>query len=66
MKTIESPKNLSPRLHRDGTVSYWSVAEGRWINRATHVPDKELGRMDPWRRERVRVHLRCEDRCSQR
>jgi hypothetical protein len=66
MKTIEPPENLSPRLHRDGTVSYWSVAEDRWVNRASYVPDEELDRLDPWRRERVRRHLRCYEWCSRR
>ena len=54
MKTMEPPKNLSPRLHRDGTVSYWSVTDGRWIDRTIHVPDEELERMAPRDRERVR------------
>jgi hypothetical protein len=62
MRTIQQPAHPLPRIHRDGTVSYWSVAQGRWIDRATHVPDKELGRMEPWRRERVRRLLRREER----
>lgn len=66
MKTIENPVNRSPRIHRDGTVSYWSASAGRWIDRATHVPDKELARMEPWRRERVRQLLRSEERWSER
>jgi hypothetical protein len=66
MKTIEPPRNLSPRLHRDGTVSYWSFAECRWIDHTAHVPDEELDRLDPWRRERVIRHLSRGDRCSRR
>jgi hypothetical protein len=57
MKVIEPPNNLSPRLHRDGTVSYWSFAEGRWIDHTFYVPDEELNRLDAWRRERVERHL---------
>ena len=66
MRIIEPPRNLSPRLHRDGTVSYWSFAQGRWIDHTFYVPDEELDRLDPWRRQRVQQHLRCDERCSRR
>jgi hypothetical protein len=63
MKTIESPRNLAARTHRDGTVSYWSASEGRWIVRTIYVSDEDLAQMDPRERERVRRHLLLEERC---
>ena len=66
MKTIEPPKDLTPRMHRDGTVSYWSASEGRWIDRTIYVPEGELERMDQRDRERVRRHLHVDERCSLR
>jgi hypothetical protein len=64
MKTLESPKNLATRMHRDGTVSYWSTSEGRWIARTIYVPTQELERMDPREREKVRRHLLLDQPCS--
>jgi hypothetical protein len=66
MKTMEPPKNFSPRLHRDGTVSYWSFAEGRWIEHTFVMPEEELNRLDPWRRQRVKEHLLRAEQCSRR
>jgi len=43
-------------VHRDGTVSYWSVYEQRWVVRASRVPDDDyaaLAREDRERIERV-------------
>lgn len=66
MKTIESPRNVSVRLHRDGTVSYWSTSQGRWIDRTIFVAAEELERMDPRERERVSRHLLLDEQCSPR
>lgn len=43
--------------HRDLTVSYWSVYQGRWVSHATFVPDEELAAMGDRERERVLRHL---------
>lgn len=43
--------------HRDGTVTYWSVYEQRWVVRAEQVPDRELAAMGTEERERVIRHL---------
>lgn len=40
-------------IHRDGTVSYWSVYEQTRVIRAHTVPDREIAAMGP--RERARV-----------
>jgi hypothetical protein len=43
--------------HRDGTVSYWSVYNQQYIERAAMVPDRELAAMDSAERDRVMRHL---------
>jgi hypothetical protein len=64
MKTIEPPRNLATRTHRDGTVSYWSVSQGRWVDRTIYVPEEDLERMEPRDQQRVRRHLLVEEHCS--
>ncbi len=34
-----------PTLHRDGTVTYWSVYRQVWIERAASIPDEEYAAM---------------------
>jgi len=46
----ESPHTT---VHRDGTVTYWSVYEQCWHPRAEVVPDRELAAMSAAERKRV-------------
>lgn len=43
--------------HKDGTVTYWSVYNQVWVDRAHYVPDDELAAMGDKERERVKRHL---------
>lgn len=45
--------DLRTTIHRDGTVTYWSVYEQRWYDHAFGVPDRELAAMRYDERERV-------------
>ena len=49
------PRSGNTTLHRDGTVSYWSVYDQRW-HRSRAIPDRELAAMDPASRRRVSRH----------
>lgn len=49
--------NANPTYHEDGTVTFWSVYEQRWINRAHNVPDRELAAMPADEREQVKAYL---------
>ena len=49
--------STTPKCHRDGTVSYWSVYEQQWRVRVHGVPDRELAAMSAEERERVMRHL---------
>ena len=42
--------------HPDGTVSYWSVYEQRWLDHAASVPDRELAAMPSAKRRHVMRH----------
>lgn len=46
-----------PRLHRDGTVSYWSYQRQEWVPHAFHVPIEDIQRMEPYDQKRVSKHL---------
>jgi hypothetical protein len=46
-----------PRLHRDGTVSFWSYHRQEWVQHAFHVPIEDLQAMEPYDRKRVQRHL---------
>lgn len=46
-----------PRLHRDGTVSFWSYHRQEWVQHAFHVPIEDLQSMDAYDRKRVQRHL---------
>jgi hypothetical protein len=50
-------KTRDVHIHRDGTISHWSHGQGRWIERAIHVPREEIERMKPGDQKRVRRHL---------
>ena len=54
---INPPKEKYPRLHRDGTVSYWSYFRQEWVQRAIYVPAEEMEKMHPMDLERVRKHM---------
>ena len=49
------PRSGNTTLHRDGTVSYWSVYDQRW-HRSRAIPDRELAAMDRASRRRVSRH----------
>ena len=49
--------HLPTVVHKDGTISYWSVYRATWIRRAREVPDCELAAMMPEERKRVIRHL---------
>jgi len=40
-------------VHRDGTVTYWSVYEQRWVVRAARVPDDDYAALPREDRERI-------------
>ena len=50
-------KPRHPRLHRDGTVSFWSYYRQEWIERAIWVPAEELQRMHSYDQRRIRKHI---------
>lgn len=35
------PSNLQPTVHRDGTVTYWSVPDQRWVHHG-YPDDREI------------------------
>ena len=45
------------RLHKDGTISYWSVHEQVYKERVKSVPDQELAAMSGDERAKVTKHL---------
>lgn len=49
--------DLKPTLHTDGTVTYWSTYEQRWVNHARGVPDREYAAMGGAERRMVQSHL---------
>ena len=49
--------SLAPTLHRDGTVTYWSVYEQQWVSHAASIPDQEYAAMNSDERARVLTHL---------
>jgi hypothetical protein len=49
--------NLHTIIHRDGTVTYWSVYEQCWARHAHSVPDSELAAMSQREREHVKAAL---------
>ena len=50
-------EHLGSILHRDGTVTYWSVYDQRWIKRGESISRDDLAAMNREERERVRKHL---------
>ena len=47
----------NPILHRDGTISYFSIYSQTWRERVVAIPDEELAAMTAPDRERVGSHL---------
>lgn len=43
--------------HRDGRVSYWSVYEQCWVEKACQIPDRELAVMNRTERWKVQRNL---------
>lgn len=48
---------LKTICHEDGTITYWSVYEQRWIEREDDIPDRELATMSTEERNLVIRHL---------
>jgi len=46
-----------PTMHRDGTITYWSVYGQAWVRRASSVPDREFAAMGDDERARVQRHI---------
>ena len=44
-------------LNLDGTVTYWSVYEQRWVEHVASIPAREYAAMGTHERERMRRHL---------
>jgi hypothetical protein len=53
-KTQRDPYRAT--LHRDGTVTYWSVYQQVWV-RSDRLSDRELAARGPEERERIERHL---------
>lgn len=53
---MTSTDTLRPTLHRDGTITMWSVYEQRWV-RTRNVSDRELAAMSSEERARVVRHM---------
>ena len=49
--------NKSPRCHRDGTVSYWSVYRQSFVSHAAWISDEDLAAMNTDNRGRVIAHM---------
>jgi hypothetical protein len=49
--------DVRPTLHRDGTVTFWSVYDQVWYARVTALSDRELAAMGEPLRGRVQAHL---------
>lgn len=49
--------SYAPKMHRDGTVTYWSVYQQVWIEQAHTIPDDELAAMSAPTRNQVISHL---------
>lgn len=49
--------SIKTTYHRDGTITYWSVYQQRFVSRAADVPHRELAAMSSEEREKVLRHL---------
>lgn len=47
----------TPKLNDDGTVTYWSVYQQRWIEHADSIPDRELAAHNAAERSAIMDHL---------
>jgi hypothetical protein len=51
-------KEYKSTYHRDGTISYWSTYQQRWIRCfGAGIPDEDYLAMSPLERERVIRHI---------
>ena len=50
-------EGLKSTLHKDSTVTYWSIYEQVWCERVQWIPDNELAAMSEPERTKVRKHL---------
>ena len=44
-------------LHRDGTLTYWSVYQQSWCVHVVRIPDREFAAMDATERSRILRHF---------
>lgn len=49
---------MKTTLHKDGTITYWSVYNQQWEIRTWHIPDQELAAMSDKERQKVIKHLK--------
>jgi len=49
---------MKTTLHKDKTVTYWSVMDQRWVKRAKQIPDEEYAAMSREERAKVMKHLK--------
>lgn len=54
---LERNLKMKTTLHRNGSVTYWSVHQQRRIEKAPSVPDEELAAMSETERDRVIRHM---------
>ena len=63
MKTETDPTKIT--LHKDRTITYWSVFEQRWARvPVERIPDRELAAMTPDARARVLAALERHERAT--
>ncbi len=57
-KTPVKHKQYPVTIYPDGSITYWSITQALWVERARGIPKKDLAAMDPKDRERVIGALR--------
>lgn len=57
VEKVSRRRGNRPILHKDGTVTYWSVFKQQWERRVVRIPDNELAAMGEKQRDRVINHL---------
>lgn len=48
---------MKTTYHRNGTVTFWSVYQQRWVSKARNISDSELAAMSEGERNKVAKHL---------
>lgn len=52
-------------LHRDGTVTYWSVYQQSWCVHVVRIPDRELAAMSRSEVSRILQHFAKSSPCDE-